>query len=283
MDEYIVLSYHQAQTLLHARDGGREMVKVSLDLGLSIGHVRLHPEGVLFPDGQRLDWEVISSINDHRVNCFVVRENTAHRIEAFSERFNRFCSLMPTTGAPTILIGGFPMHRIKETDPHQDTLKKIRAVGPLRGRVLDTTTGLGYTAIEAARTARHVTTIEIDPTTLEIARFNPWSRALFSSPNIEQIIGDAFDVVQSFDDAAFSRIIHDPPMFQLAGELYSEIFYRHLFRVLKRNGHLFHYIGSPKSTSGHGITRGVVRRLHEAGFARIVKKPEAFGIVAYKE
>lgn len=30
------------------------------------------------------------------------------------------------------------------------------------------------------------------------------------------------------------------------------------------------------------VTRGVLRRLQEAGFTRLVKRPEAFGVVAYK-
>ena len=36
------------------------------------------------------------------------------------------------------------------------------------------------------------------------------------------------------------------------------------------------------SRSGRNVTRGVVRRLQEAGFRRIVRKPGAFGVVAYK-
>jgi hypothetical protein len=174
------------------------------------------------------------------------------------------------------------MHRIKGTDPYHDTLAKLRALGKARGHVLDTTTGLGYTAIEAARTAERVTTIELDPATLEVARSNPWSRALFNTPSIEQIVGNASDVVQQFADARFSRIIHDPPIFSLAGELYSGEFYRHLFRVLKQGGRIFHYIGSLESKSGSGTARGVVRRLQQAGFSRVVRKPEAFGLLAYK-
>ena len=66
-------------------------------------------------------------------------------------------------GAPTILISGTPMHRIKGSNPHQDTLTKIRAITPLSGRVLDTATGLGYTACQASRLAGRVVTIELDP------------------------------------------------------------------------------------------------------------------------
>jgi predicted methyltransferase len=173
------------------------------------------------------------------------------------------------------------MHRIKNTDPHKDTLSKIKAVAPVSGELLDTTMGLGYTAIQAAKTATHVTTIELDPTVVEICRRNPWSQALFDNPQITRRIGHAWDVVEEFEANRFTRIIHDPPMFSLAGELYAADFYRELRRVLKDNGRLFHYIGDPQSKSGRSTTRGVTRRLREAGFRRVKPWPRAFGVVAY--
>ncbi len=182
-----------------------------------------------------------------------------------------------------MLISGIPMHRIKDTNPSQDTLDKIKAIAPLKGDVLDTTTGLGYTAIEAAKTARRVVTIEIDPTAQEIARLNPWSQGLFGNPNIKQIIGDAFDEIEKFEEESFSAIIHDPPMFSLAGDLYSLALYQQAFRALKHNGQIFHYIGDPESKSGARVTAGVIRRLQEAGFQRVRRAPRAFGVVAHKE
>ena len=148
-----------------------------------------------------------------------------------------------------MLLSGLPMHRIKGTDPHQDTLNKVKTVRPLVGRVLDTATGLGYTAIEAARTAEQVTTIVLDPAVLTIARRNPWSRELFDNPKITQVIGDSFEQAPLFADNTFSVILHDPPMFHLAGDLYSGEFYRQLWRILKNTGRLFHYIGELESSS----------------------------------
>ena len=181
-----------------------------------------------------------------------------------------------------MLVAGFVMHRIKDIDPMQDTKRKISAIAPVVGRVLDTATGLGYTAIEAAKTADEIVTIELDPGAQEMARLNPWSQALFDNPKIRQVMGDAYEVVQTLEDASFSRIIHDPPTFSLAGELYSGAFYRQLHRLLKRGGRLYHYIGDPDSKASGGVTRGALRRLQEAGFTRVVRRPEAYGVVAYK-
>jgi predicted methyltransferase len=278
----IILSYVQAQPLLEAKRKGQEHADVSLDLGLTTATVALIAEGVVFPNGERLSWQVIEKIRKSAVNCFLVEENDARTVQVFSEYTNRMCSLMPTEGAPSMLIAGFLMHRIKDVDPIQDTLRKIAAIAPMVGRVLDTATGLGYTAIEAAKTADEVVTIELDPGALEMAQLNPWSQALFHNPKIRQVMGDAAEVALTFPDESFARIIHDPPTLSLAGDLYSGVFYQQLFRVLKRGGRLFHYIGDPNSKASGNVTRGVLRRLQEVGFTRVVRSPEAFGVVAYK-
>ena len=270
------------QPLITARREGRSAAVVSLDLGLTAAQVILTHEGVVLPDGRSLVWEHIDEVNAEVAACFVVHDNGVRKIQIFSEFLNRSYSLMPTDGAPTLLNSGFTMHRIVGIDPYQDTRRKIHAIAPLRGPVLDTATGLGYTAIEAARTADHVLTIEIDPVVLEIARLNPWSRGLFHNPKITQIIGDTAKEIRRLDDERFTRIIHDPPSLSLAGDLYAGEYYRQLFRVLRRGGRLFHYVGNLESKHGLRVAAGVVRRLKEAGFTRVVRCPTAFGLVAYR-
>jgi predicted methyltransferase len=282
MTHPMVLSHIQTRPLLQAREAGEYRAEVSPDLGLTTVEVAIEPAGVRFPNGQSLRWETIEEISRSENNCFVVEDGEPRKTQLFSELTNRFYSLMPTRTAPTMLVSGIPMHRIKGTDPHRDTLEKIKTVKPAVGRVLDTATGLGYTAIEAAKTADHVVTIELDPAALEIARLNPWSQALFENPKITQRIGDSYDVIEEFDDQAFTRIIHDPPAFSLAGHLYAGDFYVELHRVLRRGGRLFHYVGNPESKSGSNITRGVIRRLQEAGFSRVARRPRAFGVVAFR-
>lgn len=255
---------------------------MSLDLGLTETEVRLEAEGIGFPDGGHLSWNAVEGIARSDNKCWVVEDEEAESIQVFSETTGWVRTLMPTSGAPTMLVSGISMHRIKGIEPHKDTLLKMRTIAPIVGRVLDTATGLGYTAIEAARTAEEVVTIEIDPAGLQVARYNPWSRDLFENPKIKQIVGDAFEEVPKLESGSFSRVIHDPPAFALGGELYSAAFYAQLFRVLSRGGRLFHYIGDLDSKSGRVITKGVVSRLEAAGFTRITRRPEAFGVAAHK-
>jgi predicted methyltransferase len=103
-------------------------------------------------------------------------------------------------------------------------MEKIKALGPLSGLVLDTATGLGYTAIEAAKYASKVVTIELDPVALNIAKCNPCSKMLFNNPQVVEYIGDSYDVINNFETGGFTYIIHDPPAFSLAGHLYGSDF-----------------------------------------------------------
>jgi predicted methyltransferase len=257
-------------------------LKISPDLELTQVEVSLDENGITFPGGEKVVWDVIDQIAANENNCFLLEGGDAHVIQTFSEAFERVYTLMPTVSAPTMLVSGIPMHRIKDTDPWRDTQSKIKALGRISGPVLDTTTGLGYTSIMAAEFASHVTTVELDPAAQTIARQNPWSQTLFDNPKITQIIGDTNDVIEEFADESFSRIIHDPPMFSLAGELYSLAFYQQAYRVLKPNGRMFHYIGNPESKSGGRVTRGAVSRLKKAGFVQVKPKPRAFGVLVIK-
>lgn len=278
----IVLSHYQAQTLLDALERGESGVDVSLDLNLTIEPVAVDSAGVHLPADRLLDWPNVQEIAGSENACFEVTADGISEIRFFSEVTNWVRSLYPTEKAPSMLVSGMVMHRIEGIDPHRDTLNKIKAASPVVGRVLDTATGLGYTAIEAARTAEHVDTVEIDPAGLAVARKNPWSQDLFDNPKITQHVDHVWDVVEEMDDETFSLVIHDPPTFKFAGELYSGEFYEELYRVLRCKGRLFHYIGDPDSKTVQRVQRGVVKRLQDVGFQRVVRKPHAFGVVAYK-
>jgi predicted methyltransferase len=282
VNDLVVISHFEAQALLEAKHRGLPTAHVSLDLGLTTTPLLLEESGVPLPGGQVLSWEVLENVRASDSQCFVIENNATRPIQFYSQETERVYSLYPTGSAPTMLVSGIPMHRIKDTDPHQDTLEKIRAARPVVGQVLDTATGLGYTAIQAAQTAAHVTTVELDPAALQVARLNPWSQALFDNPKITQVIGDSFEVVAGMEDASFTRILHDPPAFSLAGDLYSGEFYRQLHRVLRNHGIVFHYVGDPESKSGRSITAGVIRRLEQAGFRQVRRAPRAFGVTAVK-
>jgi len=275
----IVLSHYQAQQLIKAK-GKKSEIELSLDLERTKVKVQIG-ECVYLTDGESVTWKTVEDIAKKENACYSIENGEANPIQTYSEAFGRVYTLYPTESAPTMLVSGIPMHRIKDTDPWKDTLNKMKAFGPVGGHILDTTTGLGYTAIMAAKNSANVISVEIDPAAREIAKQNPWSQDLFNNPRIELIIGDSSDLIHEFDKNSLNGIIHDPPMFSLAGELYSLSFYEQAHQVLKTNGRMFHYIGNPDSTSGKRVTRGAVQRLKNAGFRKVLSKPKAFGVLAY--
>ena len=277
-----IISHFQVKEILKGFQEKKDRVEVSLDLGLTTAPLLLANNEVVFPDGQKLNLKQLKKIQKNEQKCYFVVDNDIQPVNVFSEQTGWMRTLYPTKSAPTTLVSGFLMHRIKNIDPLTDTKKKVGVLGNIHGgEILDTCFGLGYTAIELAKSGK-VTTVEIDPGAIELARLNPYSSPLFSNSQIEIILGDIREVIKSFSDNQFSSVLHDPPSFRIADELYSLDFYKELYRILKNGGVLFHYIGDPESPLGMRVTKGVIERLKEVGFFHIEQKKEAFGVVAVK-
>lgn len=274
-----ILTAAVASRLLVAMDAGEQMLTVSLNLGLSTEPVAIR-DGAVEVRGCALERALLAKIAAEEQKCFEVAADGVRPMAVFSEATGWVRTLLPTADAPTTLVAGFPMHRIGGTTPLADTRAKVRCLGRGRGCVLDTATGLGYTAIELARLGFDVVTVELDPAAIDLARRNPWSAGLFDRDTVRLLQGDVAEIVASFGDGEFSAVLHDPPTLQLAGALYSAAFYAELKRILKPGGRLFHYVGDPHSRAGARATAGVMRRLADAGFENVRRRQDAFGISA---
>src|SRR3546814_10628476 len=98
---------------------------------------------------------------------------------------------------------------------------------------------------------------------------NPWSPDHTAKESALTLTnGDVVEQIKTLVDASVDAILHDPPRFGIAGELYSQAFYDQLARVLKPRGRMFHYTGSPnKLTSRRDVPNEVSTRLQNAGFS----------------
>ena len=255
--------------------------EVSLDLGLSTSRVKRTKEGITLISGENVDYESLGKIAEKENAAFFVSGEKVYQAAVSGKHFYK---LVPTGGAPTLEIDGIRMHRTKETTPDKDTARKLDRLRLRGGMVIDTCTGLGYTAIEAMRRgAAKVVTVELEPSVLLIARMNPWSRGLWTGRGIHMLLGDSFQVVNGLPERFFDYVVHDPPRHSHAGHLYGGEFYQRLWRLMRPGGRLFHYTGEPGSRyRGVDMGRGVASRLRETGFVGVSYHEDVMGFTAVK-
>ncbi len=213
------------------------------------------------------------------------KKEKVKKIQFFSQETNRLYQLFPTKTAPTLKISGVPMHRHTHIDPLEDTRTKVAALKP-RGKVLDTCTGLGYTAIYSAKLTEveKVITIEKDANVAEIAKMNEFSNELFINSKIDRRLADSAEEIKTFKNEEFDSIIHDPPTFKISPELYNKRFYVQIYRVLKHGGKIWHYCPAPGKLKGEEtkLRMKIINGLRNTGFTNIKYDSASSGITAEK-
>lgn len=180
----------------------------SANLGKSKAEFTISEQGVRF-EGVELPWESVELIAKEDRKVFRIESDSISALQLFSDDTQSMRTLCATESAPTTLVSGIPMHRIKDMDPWRDAKTKVEALGRPKGNVLDTCFGLGYSAIFLAYTAAHVTTYEIDPTAVALAKQNPWSEEAFSNPKIELRIADMSEAISDLPTGRFAAVLHD--------------------------------------------------------------------------
>jgi predicted methyltransferase len=239
---------------------GRASVDCSLDLGRTTAPVVVDEAGWSW-QGVRYPW---------MDRC---RERTIYYWDGASwqpvQRFgDALIKLVPTRwGTPVFEIDGVKMLVSEKVSPWQDAEAKVALVEPRGKAILDTCGGLGYFAAWCLRGgATRIVSFEKNPDVLWLRGLNPWSPAAGGALVLAE--GDVGVEIAKLEDGSFDAILHDPPRFGIAGELYSQAFYDQLARVIRPRGRLFHYTGTPnKLTSGRDVPREVENRLRQAGFA----------------
>jgi len=189
--------------------------------------------------------------------------------------------LVPTEfGAPTFEIDGIKMLPSARGSPYTDAQRKVALIRPRGKTILDTCGGLGYFAAWCLRgRASKVLSFEINPDVIWLRSMNPWSPAKETA--LQLIQADVIDAINSIPALSIDAVLHDPPRFGIAGNLYSQSFYDQLSRVLKRRGRVFHYTGTPNRLSGgRDLASEVSKRLRTAGFSA---EKNGDGVLAVKD
>ncbi len=265
-----IVSGRTAERLLDAPDGP---LTVSLDLGRTASTVQVHGERLFLPRGEHVPRAELRDAFSEPEDCVRLDQGRCRKVYHYDQTKCSYYKLFQPFQdmAPTIVINGMTMHAIVRTDPWSDVRDKVACVPEQAGECLDTCCGLGYSAQLLAAVYDRVVTTEADANVLDVASVNPWSEGLFHTPNVEVRLQDVRYLLAEAEQERFACIFHDPPTVHLAGELYSEVLYRRFRQVLRWGGFLYHYVGAPGGRRGGDYTRGVMRRLQEAGF-RDVKR-----------
>jgi predicted methyltransferase len=247
------------EQLRAALRAGGTAVECSLDLGLSKTSVALDAEGW---NWQQQRFPYLSVCKDRTIYYW-----DGASFEPISRYTHSLIKLVPTEwGPPTFEIDGIKMLPTAKVSPYDDAKNKVALIQPRGKVILDTCGGLGYFAAWCLKgDAARVISFEKTPDVIWLRSLNPWSPQSEGALTLTQ--GDISEQIASLPNESVDAALHDPPRFGIAGELYSQVFYDHLARVLKRNGKLFHYTGTPnKLTSGRDVPKEVSKRLQQAGF-----------------
>ena len=261
------------QALHAAMRAGVPTVECSLDLNRSTTTVEVDVAGWTW-QGRRFPY--LADCKDRTIYYWTdaAFEPVAHYSSALHK-------LVPTDwGPPTFEIDGIKMLPTAHASPYADAERKVGLIEPRGKVILDTCGGLGYYAACCVQGyAKQVLSYEKTADVIWLRSLNPWSPEVGGALTLTH--GDIAVHIVALASGSVDAILHDPPRFGIAGELYSQVFYDQLARVLRRRGKLFHYTGTPnKLTSGRDVPNEVVKRLRQAGFVAAINGD---GVLAVKK
>lgn len=270
MSPLVTEELHRA--LVAAVRNGERMLECSLDLQRSTTHIDVDAEGWSW-QGQRYPYL-------ERCKARTIYHWSGAAFEPVARFGDALIKLVPTQwGPPTFEIDGIKMLPTAQVSPYEDARAKVALIQPRGKRILDTCGGLGYFAAWClAGEAAQILSYEKNADVMWLRSLNPWSPVAGGALTLTE--GDITQEIGAIPSASVDAILHDPPRFGIAGELYSQAFYDQLARVLRGKGRLFHYTGAPNKLSrGRDLPAEVITRLRAAGFNA---QPSGDGVLAVR-
>jgi predicted methyltransferase len=255
-----LLTLEVAQQLQTARRAGLMSLPCSLDLKRSSEQIEIGASSWMH---RGKPYPYFDKCKDRTVYYWA---NSA--FEPVARYTGSLIKLVPTDwGPPTFEIDGIKMLPTARVSPYEDAERKVRLIRPKGKRILDTCGGLGYFAAWCLELkASQVQSYEKNADVLWLRSLNPWSPGYGGLFTLSH--ADVTQEIRGLSNRSVDAVLHDPPRFGIAGELYSQDFYDELARVLVPRGLLFHYTGTPnKLTSGRDLPSEVATRLKAAGFS----------------
>lgn len=237
-------------------------LELSLDLGISKTQITINPKNKTISIGEN-EIEIPKSLDETKELCYAVMDNQIYPMESYDQKTRMVYKLVPGTTKPYLIVSATRMHK--------EPFLKYLETQNLSGNVLDAGTGMGYSAIIAAKKGCSVVTVEMDQNVIYYQTFNPHSADLFDDDNIQLIKGDVTSIILEFEDEELDYIIHDGGTVKNSGTFFSQQHAFQLFRVLKEKGKLYFYLPNPQANKGRDFASEQINRLNKAGFKLLMR------------
>jgi len=202
-------------TLHAALRAGASTVECSLDLDRSRTTVEVGVAGWIW-QGQRFPY--LETCKDRTVYHWA-----GESFQSVARFTTSLIKLVPTEwGPPTFEIDGIKMLPTAQVSPYADAERKVGLIQPRGKVILDTCGGLGYFAAWCLLgQARQVHSYEKNADVIWLRSLNPWSPEVGGALTLTH--GDIAEQIGALPGDSVDAILHDPPRFGTAGELYSQV------------------------------------------------------------
>src|SRR4051812_46113592 len=212
-----LLTLKVCDTLSAALGAGASTVECSLDLDRSTTTVELKTDGWIWQGRQ---FPYLPACKEGTIYYW-----TSDRFEPVARYTTSLIKLVPTEwGPPTFHIDGIKMLPTASVSPYADAERKVSLIQPRGKVILDTCGGLGYFAAWCVLgEAKKIISYEKNADVLWLRSLNPWSPKIGDGLTLTH--GDITEQIVTLANESVDAILHDPPRFGIAGELYSQVFY----------------------------------------------------------
>ena len=185
---------------------------------------------------------------------------------------DRYYALTWTNNAPILEIDGIRMHvfYLKSPFKYGRYVANIVRNGTY---YLETCFGQGYIS---RLIDKPLVSYEKSKAVLELAKLNPWSQDALNKHKVHN------KSIWDLEEEGFDRIIHDPPSFRTAQDLYSQSFYKLLYERSKPGTIFYHYTGEPNKRKRFNIMSHVIKNAEKAGW-RLLRKDDKVKALIFKK
>jgi len=260
------LTLETIQEYLIAKKENKKDFITSLDLGITTTSIDTNRFSALLEHCPKIRNEDIVYYDEKKKEGFKLQISNENGI--FSLRKDK------NENKPVLYINAVKMNVSKDKGIDGYNRGVVNNLGVIRtDTLLEICTGAGYKTLLLSEKAEKVVSVEKSKEVLELMKYNPYTKELLKNNKVKIVNQDATLYALNTKEK-FSKILHDPPTFKFAPELYTKEFYADLYRLAEDRCILFHYTGNPGNKfRGKDLISATIERMTSVGW-KLIKKED---------